>query len=57
MNEEKSLREEIADVKRLVNDVAAKLNSLEYAMRKHALTTYFMPDERYDKQPNRGKEK
>ena len=50
MNEEKSLREEIADVKRLVNDVAAKLNSLEYAMRKHALTTYSMPDERYDKQ-------
>lgn len=44
MNEEKSLREEIADVKRLVNDIAAKLYSLEMEMR-------IMPDERYDKQP------
>ena len=51
MNEEKSLREEIAEVKRLVNDIAAKLYSLEYELRKHALTTYVMLDERYDKQP------
>ena len=49
MNEEKTLREEIAEVKRLVNDIAAKLNMLEYEMRKHALTTYVMLDARYDK--------
>ena len=36
MNEEKSLREEINDVKKMVKDIAAKLNSLEYEMRKHA---------------------
>lgn len=36
MNEEKTLREEIAEVKRLVNDIAAKLNSLEMEMRKHS---------------------
>ena len=36
MNEEKSLREEIAEVKRLVNDIAAKLNSLEMEMRKRS---------------------
>lgn len=53
MNEEKTLREEIADVKRLVNEIAAKLNSLEYEMRKHALTTYVMLDERWNaKQPH-----
>ena len=44
MNEEKSLREEIADVKRLVNDIAEKLNDVEMEMR-------IMPEERYDKQP------
>ena len=42
MNEEKSLREEIADVKRLVNDIAAKLYLLEMEMRKNALTTNVM---------------
>ena len=42
MNEEKSLREEIADVKKMVKDIAAKLHSLEIEMRKHALTTYVM---------------
>lgn len=42
MNEEKSLREEIADVKRLVNDIAAKLYSLEYALRKQSLETNVM---------------
>lgn len=47
--EEKTLREEIADVKRLVNDIAAKLNSLEYELRKHALETYMLHDERYDR--------
>ena len=37
MNEEKSLREEIADVKKkIVKDIAEKLNSLEYEMRKLA---------------------
>ena len=50
MNEEKSLREEIAEVKIIVNDIAAKLHSLEIEMRKLALTTYVMLDERYDKQ-------
>lgn len=28
MNEEKSLREEIADVKRLVNDIAQRMNDI-----------------------------
>ena len=51
MNEEKSLREEIADVKKMVKAIAAKLNDVEIEMRKYALTAYFMPDERYDKQP------
>lgn len=51
MNEEKSLREEIADVKKMVKAIAAKLNDVEMEMRKYTLTTYFMPDERYDKQP------
>ena len=51
MNEEKSLREEIADVKKMVKAIAAKLNDVEREMRKPALTTYFMPDERYDKPP------
>ena len=50
MNEEKSLREEISEVKRLLNVIAEKLYSLEYELRKHALTTYVMLDERYDKQ-------
>ena len=50
MNEEKSLREEISEVKRLVNVIAEKLYSLEYELRKHVLTTYVMLDERYDKQ-------
>lgn len=48
--EEKSLREEINDVKKIVKDIAAKLHSLEIEMRKHAITTYVMLDERYDKQ-------
>ena len=34
MNEEKSLREEIADVKRLVNDIAAKLNDIEPYLKR-----------------------
>ena len=51
MNEEKSLREEINDVKKIVKDIAAKLHSLEIEMRKHDLTTYVMLDERYDVQP------
>lgn len=34
--EEKSLLEEINDVKKMVKDIAAKLKSLEYEMRKHA---------------------
>ena len=50
MNEEKSLREEIADVKKMVKAIAAKLNDIEIEMRKHALETYVMLDERYDKQ-------
>ena len=36
MNEEKSLREEIADVKKIVKSIAAKLNDVEMEMRKHA---------------------
>ena len=51
MNEEKSLREEIADVKKMVNAIAAKLNDIEMEMRKHALETYMLHDERYDRQP------
>ena len=46
MNEEKSLREEIADVKKMVKAIAAKLNEVEIEMR-------IMPDERYDKQPKK----
>lgn len=42
MNEEKSLREEIADVKKMVKAIAAKLNDVEMEM------TY---DECYNKQP------
>ena len=42
MNEEKSLREEIADVKKMVKDIAAKLNDFEMEMRKHALETNVM---------------
>ena len=51
MNEEKSLREEIADVKRLVNDIAAKLNDIELEMKKYSIETVIMHDERHDKQP------
>lgn len=51
MNEEKTLREEIADVKKLVKAIAAKLNDIELEMRKHSLETYVMLDERWnDKQ-------
>lgn len=48
MNEEKTLREEIADVKKMVKAIAAKLNDIEIEMRKHSLDTYVMLDERYD---------
>ena len=52
MNEEKSLREEIADVKKMVKAVAAKLNDVEIELRKHSLETVMMHDERWnDKQP------
>lgn len=34
MNEEKSLREEIADVKKMVKAIAVKLNDVEIVMRK-----------------------
>lgn len=34
MNEEKSLREEIADVKKMTKAIAAKLNDIVNAMRK-----------------------
>lgn len=51
MNEEKTLREEIADVKKMVKAIAAKLNDIEIEMRKHSLETVMMHDERYDKQP------
>ena len=42
MNEEKSLREEIADVKKMVKAIAAKLNDFEMEMRKNALETNVM---------------
>lgn len=42
MNEEKSLREEIADVKKMVKAIAAKLNDVEMEMRKHSLETNVM---------------
>ena len=51
MNEEKTLREEIADVKKMINAIAVKLNDIEMEMRKHALETYMLHDERYDRQP------
>ena len=51
MNEEKTLREEIADVKKMVKAVAVKLNDVEIELRKHSLETVMMHDERYDKQP------
>lgn len=51
MNEEKTLREEIADVKKMVKAIAAKLNDIEIEMRKHSLETVMMQDERWnDKQ-------
>ena len=50
MNEEKTLREEITEVKRLVNDIAAKLNDIELEMKKYSIETVIMHDERYDKQ-------
>lgn len=49
MNEERTLREEIADVKKMVKAVAAKLNDVEIELRKHSLETYVMLDERYTK--------
>lgn len=42
MNEEKSLREEIAEVKKMVKAIAAKLKDVEMEMRKHALETNVM---------------
>ena len=36
MNEEKTLREEIAAVKKIVKAIAAELHSLEMEMRKHS---------------------
>lgn len=39
MNEEKSLCEEIADVKKMVKAIAAKLNDVEIEMREHSLET------------------
>lgn len=42
MNEEKSLREEIADVKKMVKAIATKLNDVEMEMKKHALETNVM---------------
>lgn len=53
MNEEKTLREEIADVKKMVKAIAAKLNDIEMEMRKHSLETYVMLDERYGKKQPR----
>lgn len=53
MNEERTLREEIADVKKMVKAVAAKLNDVEIELRKHSLETYVMLDERYAKQPTK----
>lgn len=52
MNEEKTLREEIADVKKMVKAIAVKLNDVEMELRKHSLETVMMLDERYDKQPD-----
>ena len=52
MNEETTLRDEIADVKKMVNAIAVKLNDVEMELRKHSLETYVMLDERWnDKQP------
>ena len=51
MNEERTLRDEIADVKKMVKAIAAKLNDVEMELRKHSLETYVMLDERYAKQP------
>lgn len=54
MNEERTLREEIADVKRLVKAIAVKLNDVEMELRKHSLETYVMLDERWNaKQPTK----
>lgn len=51
MNEEKTLREEIADVKKIVKAIAAKINDIELEMKKYSIETVMMHDERYDKQP------
>lgn len=48
MNEEKTLREDIADVKKMVKAIAAKLNDIEIEMRKHSLETVMMHDERWN---------
>lgn len=42
MNEEKSLREEIADVKRLVDVIAEKINDIEQEMKKYSIETNVM---------------
>lgn len=47
MQEEKTLREEIADVKKMIKAIAKKLFDIEIEMRKHSLETVLLHDERY----------
>lgn len=51
MQEEKTLREEISDVKKMIKAIAKKLIDIEIEMRKHSLETVLLHDERYGMRP------
>lgn len=51
MQEEKTLREEIADVKKMIKAIAKKLIDIEIEMRKHSLETVLHHDEHYSMKP------
>lgn len=51
MQEEKTLREEIADVKKIIKAIAKQLIDIEIEMRKHSLETVLLHDERYSMRP------
>lgn len=53
MQEEKTLREEISDVKKMIKAIAKKLIEIEIEieMRKHSLETVLLHDERYGMRP------
>lgn len=51
MQKEKTLKEEIADVKKMIKAIAKKLIDIEVEMRKHSLETVLLHDERYSMRP------